>query len=54
MSDWYAKTQLNNFKASIRGAHADDAYGEQMISMVTAMRNEEQLADVISYLNTLR
>lgn len=54
MSDWYAITQLNNFKASIRGAHADDAYGEQMISMVSAMRNDEEVADVVSYLNTLR
>lgn len=54
MSDWYAATQLNNFKAKIRGAHHDDAYGEQMVSMATAMRNPQQLADVISYINSLK
>lgn len=54
MSDWYAVTQLNHFKAKIRGAHHDDAYGEQMISMATAMRNPQQLADVVSYINSLR
>ncbi|MDX1491372.1 MAG: cytochrome c oxidase subunit II [Pseudohongiellaceae bacterium] len=54
MNDWYAATQLRNFKAGIRGAHPDDAYGEQMVSMATAMRNEQQLADVLSYLNSLQ
>jgi len=54
MSDWYILTQLRNFKAEIRGAHAEDDYGEQMVSFSTAMRNEEQLNDVVSYLNTLR
>lgn len=54
MSDWYAVTQLNNFKAMIRGAHHDDAYGEQMVSMATAMRNPQQLADVVSYINSLK
>ncbi|MGB4246160.1 MAG: c-type cytochrome [Pseudohongiellaceae bacterium] len=54
MSDWYAYTQLNNFKAEIRGAHSDDDYGEQMVSMATAMRNEEQLNDVLSYINSLQ
>jgi len=54
MSDWYIVTQLKNFKAGIRGAHSDDDYGEQMVSFSTAMRNDEQLNDVVSYLNTLR
>lgn len=54
MSDWYAVTQLNNFRAEIRGAHSDDDYGEQMVSFATAMRNPQQVNDVISYLNSLR
>ena len=53
MSDWYMATQLKNFKAKIRGAHADDDYGEQMVSFSTAMKNEAQMNDVIAYLNTL-
>lgn len=54
MSDWYVATQLTNFKAKIRGAHADDDYGEQMVSFATAMRNEQQMNDVIAYLNSLQ
>jgi cytochrome c oxidase subunit 2 len=54
MSDWYLVSQLHNFKASIRGAHSEDDYGEQMVSFSTAMRNEQQLNDVVSYLNSLR
>ncbi len=54
MDDWYSMSQLNNFKAGIRGAHREDDYGEQMISMVTAMRNQKQLDDVVSYINSLR
>lgn len=54
MDDWYAARQINNFKAKIRGSHRDDDYGEQMVSMATAMRNEQQVNDLISYLNSLR
>jgi len=54
MDDWYAARQINNFKARIRGSHRDDDYGEQMVSMVSAMRNEQQVNDLISYLNSLR
>jgi cytochrome c oxidase subunit 2 len=54
MSDWYIVNQLNNFKAEIRGAHSEDDYGEQMVSFSNAMRNEAQLNDVVSYLNSLR
>lgn len=54
MSDWYIANQLRNFKAKIRGAHADDDYGEQMVSFATAMKNEQQLNDVIAYLNSLQ
>ena len=54
IDDWYTATQIINFKAGIRGAHADDFYGEQMTSMSTAMRGEQQVHDVISYINSLR
>lgn len=54
MSDWYIANQLRNFKAEIRGAHADDDYGEQMVSFATAMKDEQQMNDVIAYLNSLQ
>jgi cytochrome c oxidase subunit 2 len=54
MSDWYFVTQISNFRAGIRGLHPQDAYGEQMVSMATAMSGLEEIKDVAAYLNTLR
>jgi cytochrome c oxidase subunit 2 len=54
MSDWYFVTQISNFRAGIRGLHPDDLYGEQMVSMATAMADEEEIRDVAAYINTLR
>ncbi len=52
-SDWYLVTQLANFRAGIRGMHAEDDYGEQMVQMATAMADEEEIKDVAAYINTL-
>lgn len=54
MSDWYFVTQIENFRNRIRGNHANDLYGEQMVSMATAMADAEEAADVAAYLNSLR
>ena len=54
MSDSYLVRQLQNFKSGVRGAHEDDEYGFQMTSMVTALRDDEAINDVVSYINTLR
>lgn len=54
MSDWYFVTQISNFRAGIRGLHREDDYGEQMVSMATAMSGLEEIEDVAAYINTLR
>lgn len=54
MDDWYIAHQLQNYRDGIRGTHREDKYGYQMTSMVKAMRTDQQTADVISYLNSLR
>ncbi|MCY4265195.1 MAG: c-type cytochrome [Gammaproteobacteria bacterium] len=54
MSDWYFVTQISNFKAGIRGLHPQDDFGEQMVSMATAMADLEEVQDVAAYINTLR
>lgn len=54
MSDWYFVTQISNFRAGIRGLHKNDAYGEQMVGMSTAMSGVEEIEDVAAYINTLR
>lgn len=52
-SDWYFVNQIKNFRAGIRGLHANDHYGEQMVSMATAMSGEEEINDVAAYLNSI-
>jgi len=54
MSDWYFVTQIQNFRAGIRGLHPSDDYGEQMVGMATAMSGLEEIEDVAAYINTLR
>ena len=54
MSDWYFVSQLQSFRAGIRGLHPNDYYGEQMVSMATAMSGLEEYEDVAAYVNTLR
>ncbi len=53
MSDWYMKTQLYNFSHGIRGTHLKDNYGGQMALMARMLRDEEDIDDVIAYINTL-
>lgn len=54
MSDWYFVTQINNFKAGIRGLHRDDAYGEQMVGMSSAMADADEINDVAAHINNMR
>ena len=54
MSDWYFVTQIQNFRNKVRGDHPGDLYGEQMVSMATAMANRQEIEDVAAYINTLR
>ncbi len=50
---WYMTRQLKNFRAGIRGAHPDDTFGAQMRPMAMVLANEEQIADVVAYINSL-
>jgi cytochrome c oxidase subunit 2 len=53
MSDWYLARQLQYFKNGARGAHRDDEFGFQMVSMVQALADEQAINDVVAYINTL-
>ena len=53
MSDWYLAQQLKNFRAGIRGAHSGDKYGIQMQLMAAVLQSDEQINDVVAYINTL-
>ncbi len=50
---WYMIRQLKNFKAGIRGAHPDDTFGAQMRPMAMVLATDQQIADVVAYINSL-
>ncbi len=52
-NDWYLVRQLKNFKAGIRGTHADDLYGQQMYPMSLTLTDDQAINDVVAYINTL-
>jgi cytochrome c oxidase subunit 2 len=54
MSDWYLATQLRNFKNGIRGSHALDLHGPQMVQMAAILSDDQAINNVIAYINTLR
>jgi cytochrome c oxidase subunit 2 len=53
-SDWYLVTQLKNFKDEIRGAHRLDLYGDQMMMMADILSDDQDIDNVVAYLNTFR
>ena len=53
ISDWYLVTQLNNFKQGIRGAHPQDLYGPQMMSMAASLHDERAISDLVGYIGGL-
>ncbi len=52
-NDWYMVTQLRNFLAGYRGVHPQDVYGAQMRVMTTSLSGENDINDVIAYINSL-
>ncbi|MBT8422296.1 MAG: c-type cytochrome [Gammaproteobacteria bacterium] len=53
MSDWYVAQQLRNFRDGIRGTHPDDRYGRQMAQMAKMLNEEQEINDLVAYMNTL-
>ena len=53
-SDWYLVTQLKNFRDGIRGAHPADFYGDQMMLMADILQEDQDIDDLVAYVNTLR
>jgi len=52
-SDWYLLTQLQNFKAGVRGTHPDDVTGAKMRPFSMTLPTEQAMKDVIAYIGTL-
>jgi cytochrome c oxidase subunit 2 len=53
MSDWYLVNQLKKFRAGIRGKHAGDDFGHQMVRMAAILQTDDRVNDVVAYINTL-
>lgn len=49
---WYLITQLENFRAGIRGTHEDDDNGQVMQPMAVPL-SDEDIANVVAYIGTL-
>jgi cytochrome c oxidase subunit 2 len=52
LSSWYLKSQFNKFKNGQRGLHPADKFGAQMVAIVTVLKDEKSVDDVITYLRS--
>lgn len=52
-SDWYLVTQLQHFRAGVRGASASDAQGALMRTAAQTLTDDQAIRDVVAYINTL-
>ena len=52
-ADWYLYAQLKKFKGGMRGAHPDDAMGQQMAAMSTTLEDTTAMKNVLAYIRTL-
>jgi len=51
--EWYLKRQLQNFKSGVRGRDSRDVYGQQMAPMAQLLQDDQAIADVVAYINSL-
>ncbi|MFK7863087.1 MAG: cytochrome c [Pseudohongiellaceae bacterium] len=51
--DWYMARQLKLFMSGNRGGNPDDVYGQQMRAGVQALNSEQDINDVLAYINTM-
>lgn len=49
---WYLVTQLENFRAGVRGMHEDDDNGQMMQAMASGL-SDEDIEAVVAYIATL-
>jgi cytochrome c oxidase subunit 2 len=53
LDDWYLKRQLENYRSGVRGSHPGDLYGKQMTLLSSMLRDEQDINDVVAYINKL-
>lgn len=51
--DWYLFRQLKLFQSGYRGAHPEDVWGRTMRAGIANLETEQDINDVLAYINTL-
>lgn len=54
VDSWYLARQLSYFKQRVRGNHPDDFYGAQMSLIAQSLQSEQDITDVVAYINSLQ
>jgi cytochrome c oxidase subunit 2 len=52
-ADWYLVSALQGYRAGWRGSHPDSPYGGQMKAAVSVLASDQDVLDVVAYINTL-
>ena len=52
LDDWYQLQQLENYRKGIRGVADGDIAGKRMKPYAVALKNDQELRDVVSYIAT--
>lgn len=52
--DWYLARQLRLFKSGYRGGHPEDQWGQQMRASVAVLSTDQDINDVLAYINSLQ
>lgn len=53
MDDWYMAAQLKAFRDGLRGSHPGDPYGKQMAQIAQLLNDDQEINDLVAYMNTL-
>jgi cytochrome c553 len=53
-TDWYLETELEDFRAGLRGLSPQDDSGTQMRAAAALLPDEPAIKDVVAYINTLQ
>ena len=53
LDGWYIKKQIRNYQQGLRGAHEEDALGQQMAPMAAMLVDEASLNNVVAYIDSL-
>lgn len=52
-NDWYLLSQLKLFKSGYRGSHPEDVYGLRMQVVLPVLNSEQDMIDVLAYINSI-